>query len=239
VKTLWNVMGVLLLVHVLAGAALVGWLGMDGRLSRDRVQRAVEIFRLTLEEEQRQLEEEAALAKEMEEKIEHMAWLQQVSAGPQTMLDRLEAAQQTDEVTGVVYDRMKREIHDFQTLFANTEALLAAERAAIEAQRAALQEELERAAALRESEDFRQAKDLYEQLKPRQAKQMFQELMAQDKVEEVVDYLAAMPVRKAAAIIGEFKDPQEIPQGTMLLERLRQRGRELGERFSPEGDLST
>jgi len=227
-KLAWNVLSILLLLHVIAAAALVVWLRATDRLDVERARRIYNLMSVTITEEKARQEEEARLAEATREEIEQMRWVQQVSTGPRTMFDRLDEVQEREEIATVTADRVQREIRDLQKLLANTESLLAAERAEIERQRAALQAQLAAERERRESEDFQQAVKLYEQLRPKQTKQMFQELLADGRVDEVVEYLAAMQVRKAAAVLNEFKAPQEIQQGTMLIERLRQRGLDMG-----------
>ena len=73
-------------------------------------------------------------------------------------------------------------------------------------------------------EDFKKAVGLLEALKPKQAKQILQDMLQDGKELEAVEYLAAMKMRKAAGVLGQFKQNQEIAQATMLVERLRQRG---------------
>ena len=53
---------------------------------------------------------------------------------------------------------------------------------------------------------------------------MFQQLIQQNQTDQVVDYLDAMQVRKAAKVLGQFQSPSEITQATMLLQKLRLRG---------------
>ena len=64
----------------------------------------------------------------------------------------------------------------------------------------------------------------YASLKPKLAKQAFLELIKQNKMDEVVEYLAAMQLRKSAAILNQFKADEEVPVAAQLLESLRLRG---------------
>ncbi|MEM8495768.1 MAG: hypothetical protein AAF663_10320, partial [Planctomycetota bacterium] len=63
-----------------------------------------------------------------------------------------------------------------------------------------------------------------EQLKGRQAKEMLQVLLDRDQQELVVDYLAAMNLRKSAGILKEFKGAEEAVQAMDIVEALRERG---------------
>ena len=77
---------------------------------------------------------------------------------------------------------------------------------------------------LKDDQDFQQTVQVYQQLKAKQVKQIFQQLLSQDMADHVVEYLAAMQVRKAAAVIREFKSPAEVVQAADLLQSLRERG---------------
>ena len=57
------------------------------------------------------------------------------------------------------------------------------------------------------------------------------ELIKQGKQDEVVEYLAAMQLRKSAAILDQFKADNEVPVAAQLLEASRTRG------ITPEGEL--
>ena len=81
-----------------------------------------------------------------------------------------------------------------------------------------------REAKLKEDKDFQQTVKMYQQLKAKQVKQIFQQLLAQGMTGQVVEYLAAMQIRKAAAVIREFKSPNEVVQAANLLQSLRERG---------------
>jgi len=74
-KTLWHAFSVLLLLHVLGAAGFVGWLYADGRISKERVEKAADVFSLTIEEEIEQAEQAAALEEEARQRaidIAHM-----------------------------------------------------------------------------------------------------------------------------------------------------------------------
>ena len=80
---------------------------------------------------------------------------------------------------------------------------------------------------------------MYEKIQAKQAKAMMTQLVALGQAGEiqVVDYLAAMNERKAAEILGQFKDEREIPLATRLIERLRTRGIDpLPDRFVQAGN---
>ncbi len=223
-RTAWNIVSILLLTHVLAAGAFVAWLGMDGRLNRERLGKVVEIFGLTIAEEQQQIQRAAELELQASEQAADLARVEQVSQGPVTLGQRMAQADQSDEVQQQESTRAERERADLLRQLDAARHLLARERAALLEERKAFEEHRQKELARTRDEDFQQAVAMYEQVRPRQAKQMFQELLAKGETQRVVEYLAAMQLRKAAAVLKEFKLPPEVTQATQLIEQLRSRG---------------
>ena len=215
----------LVLVHLLAGGAFVAWLGATDRLSRERVERVVEMFSMTHEEEQAREAEAEREAAQARAEAEEQAYLERVSQGPRTLGDRLDVAQRADELGQHRMERVQRETADLRRQIERAQDLLAEERAELAADREAFEEAVARERELREDEDFQQAVQMYEQLRAPQTKQMFQQLMADGETDRVVDYLANMQLRQAGRVLQQFQDDeQEIEQATRLVERLRRRG---------------
>ncbi|MEX0655196.1 MAG: hypothetical protein WD534_13170 [Phycisphaeraceae bacterium] len=214
----------LLVVHLLAAVGFVGWLYQSDRLDRDRVQRVVALFELTITEEQRQQAEADRLAQETRRQAEQIARMEAVADGPRTLQDRLAMERQSDEVAQQRLERLQRETEDLRRQITRAQTQIAREREELQAQRETFEAALEREQEQREDEDFQQTVQMYEQLRPRQVKQMFQQLMADGETDQVVDYLAAMQLRQAGRVVQEFKEEDEIPAATELLEQLRRRG---------------
>jgi formate-dependent nitrite reductase cytochrome c552 subunit len=124
-------------------------------------------------------------------------------------------------------ERLQRDIADLQRQLGLAKDLLAKQKTDLDAQRKEFEEAVARERDLHARADFAQAVQTYEQLKPKQVKEMFQALMKDGKTRDVIDYLAAMQGRKAAAVLKEFKMPDEIPQATDLVQKLRDRGVDL------------
>lgn len=223
-RTAWNVISVLLLLHLVA---LIGggfWLHSSGRLSRQRLHAAVEIFRPTLEEERAREAHAADLARQAQEVREQAAHLQSVALGPRTVADRLQEQDLRDSIAEARVQRLQRDILDLQRRIESDKQMLLQQKSEIEAREGELRAAIERETKLRNDRDFKQAVAMYEQLRARQAKEIFQKLLAEGRTDDVVDYLAAMQLRKAAAVLKEFKETSEIGQATVLLQRLRDRG---------------
>lgn len=216
-----------LALNLLAIVALVGWLYASDRLDARRVNDVIDTFRLTLAEETSLAAEAAAAEAQAQEMRVQMARLEAVADGPKTTQDRLFDQQQRDEIAEARVQRLQRDIADLQRQLELAQSRIAKDRAQLIADRQAFEAALQRETELQTSESFQQAVRTYEQLKPRQVKQMFQSLMDEGHTAQVVDYLATMQTRKAAAVLKEFKEPQEIEQAAGLVEALRNRGIDL------------
>ena len=178
------------------------------------------------------------MAKELEEQSRQQALeiarLESVKDGPITLADRLVAEQQADELSVQRVQRLRRDIEDLRKQLRLAKQLLAKQHDELTAQRESFKQAVAREAKLKDDQDFQQTVKVYQQLKAKQVKQIFQQLLNQDRGDQVVEYLAAMQIRKAAAVIREFKSPAEVVQAADLLQSLRERGLD----FSME-DLGT
>ena len=215
---------IVLALHVVAAAGFVGWLHTSGRLNEQRVKQVVDIFRITIEEQAQKEAEAAALAEQTHKVAEHAARLEAVADGPRTMQDRLASELQADELAMHRFERMQRETEDLRSQIERAKTLISKQKAELQAQRADFEAFVKKQTDLQRDEDFQQAVQMYEQLRPKQVKEMFQQLLAQGQTEDVVQYLAAMQLRKAGKVLTEFKEGEEIAQATKLVELLKERG---------------
>jgi len=228
VKIFWNAIAVVLLVNVLTAAAFALWMRSSGRLNRDRVERVVDMFQPTIEEERASLAAAEEAAAEQQAEVQRAAWMDRVSEGADSTIDRVTEVQ-TD--SDRAFQQILRQKADVEVLVRQLEIrrqLLADEAAELEARRKAFEQAVKRERQLREDEDFQATVTLLEKQPPKQAKQVFQELLSDGQIDQVVEYLAAMQERTAAKVIKEFKTDEEVEQATLLLERLRMRGQDFG-----------
>lgn len=201
-----------------------GWLHWTGRLDRDRVDRAYAMFRTTIADEKSEQEAAAKAEEEARIKTAEAARLKSISQGPVTLGDRLHNEQQADALAMERVERLQADIKSLQAQIVMAKAQLTRQRDELEAEKKKLAEStIEKRDEAAEA-NFRQAVQMYEALKARQVKDMFLNILAQGQSDQVVDYLAAMQTRKAAAVLKEFKTPEEVSQATQLVERLRARG---------------
>lgn len=223
-RMLFTAISLLVILHVLAAAGFVAWLEFTDRLSEERVEKVVEMFKPTLAEaEQRREQAEQAEARAAEV-VEQATRMRDVADGPRTLQQRLADDREADELAEQRYRRLEQEKSVLKGQLARMRRQITKMREELAAEREAFESMVQRQKDLREDADFQQAVELLERVKPEQAKQMFQRLLAQGRTELVVEYLAAMQQRIAAKVLGSFETPEEIAQATELVERLRVRG---------------
>lgn len=236
-KAFWNALAIVLVINMLLVLGGIGYLRMTGRLNADRVRAVAAVFRTTIEEEQaRELQaaEESAIRAERERRQFHQ---QKVADGPVSTREQIGRDQEAEELALLQVQRLREEIRALQRQLETARRALAAQKADQEAKAAAWEASIADELARRENEDFQKTILLYQQVKPRQAKDMFLQLIAEGRRSQVVEYLAAMQSRKAAAVLKEFKTPEELAVASDLLEQLRQRGAEMLDPATSDGSM--
>lgn len=222
-RTVWTSLCLMLIVNLLLLIGLFGYLCISGRLDKQRFRAAVDLFRLTINEQRKIEVEDDRLAEEKQQATEKIGRLQEAAKRPMTLAERLDAQTQSDDMAMERFNRMRRVKSDLESYFQRMKLNVEKQRAQLDVDRKAFQDALEREKQLSEDPNFKQAVNMYQQIRPKQAKEMFQQLIDQNKTEEVVKYLAAMQLRKAAKVLQEFtKD--DVAQAANLIERLRNRG---------------
>ncbi|MCC7205373.1 MAG: hypothetical protein IT441_09865, partial [Phycisphaeraceae bacterium] len=194
---------------------------------RHRFDQVVAIFRTTLAQEAELKAQAEAQAQRAEAERQRQAHLAQVAQGPVTTVEQLELDRQRQERSMLQLERFREEMRALQRQLDLARQVVAAQQEQVKTDRQRLVDEFGKEQALRDDRDFRQAVELYESLRPRQTKEMFRSLIDQRRQEEVVEYLASMQPRKAAAVLKEFKQPEEIRLAADLVEALRSRGVDL------------
>ncbi|MEM1099445.1 MAG: hypothetical protein AAGH92_11740 [Planctomycetota bacterium] len=223
-KTIASVIVLLVAIHLLGVAAGFVWLSATNRLDRDRFDRVVDVFRLTVDQEaaleaERERNEAEALAIQQQ-----LIRMEDVADGPQSLEDRLARKLEGDDFAMHRLARMQQESGAIEQRLAQDRAFVEGELERLAQERQAFEAEKERYATQMQDEDFRRAVQTLEQLKGRQAKEMLQVLLDRDQQQLVVDYLAAMNLRKSAGILKEFKGTEEAVQAMDIVEALRERG---------------
>lgn len=221
----------LILIHLLMAAAGVAWLGASGRLNKDRIAKVKDIFVLSIADEKKQAEEQAKKDAELADVQKEKDRMAEVADGPTTVKDRLDEDQMKRDLVLSKVQRLQREMQDMNRNLEFAKAQLAKEKQQLDADRLAFEQAKKDMEAQRLDADFERVVESYSSLKPKLAKQAFLELIKQNKMDEVVEYLAAMQLRKSAAILNEFKADTEVPVAAQLLESLRLRG------ITPDGKV--
>ena len=226
IRTLWNVFALLLLIHLLATAGFVLWLRGSGRLDQARLSQVVALFKTTIADEQ--AAQEAARQEELEQQQQRgeLARLEEVADGPTTVGDRLRNRQEDDEVALQKLEMTERAMAILRKNIENAGSDLARQQAAAEQERRAFEQRMAARLEVLADENFQQAVSVYESLKPDQAKAMLLELIEQGEEDQVIEYLAAMQLRKSAKVLSQFEAGAEAKVASRLIEGLRLRGLE-------------
>jgi flagellar motility protein MotE (MotC chaperone) len=231
VKTIGAVILTIILVHLLAAAGGVAWLGLTNRLSTDRLLKVKDVFALTREDEAKKNEEQAKIDEQQASLQKEKDRMVAVADGPTTVTDRLQEDQMKRDIVLSKVQRLQREMEDMNRNLEFAKAQLAKEKKQLDADRLAFEQAKKDMETQRLDADFERVVESYSNIKPKLAKEAFMELIKQGQMDEVVEYLAAMQLRKSAAILNQFKADNEVPVAAQLLEALRTRG------ITPEGEL--
>lgn len=225
-KVLLSAFIVLVFLHLIAAVGFVGWLKASDRLDGERVQKVVDLFTPTLAQEAQTRAEVEAAAAQAQEVRKQLVQLENVSDGPRTVEDRLLENFENDEFDLHRLERLNAETEAIRRRLDQDKQIIAQQFADLERREAEFAEHVARRTAVLKEEDFRRAVKTLEQLPPKQAKQVILEYIKHGKIDDAVDYLAAMQLRKSASVLKAFKADEEIPFAAQLLHKLRERGRD-------------
>jgi hypothetical protein len=223
-RTLATVVVIILLVHALALLGFAGWLWGSGRLNSDRIRRTVAVFQTTTAQELVAKQKDKDQAQQQAAAAAEAARQERLSGGTTPPQARVDATQREQQWSDLTAQRWAREREDLQRQLKLAQDRVGQERAALTAERQAFDQALAAEKNQRDERDFQKALDLYQQLSPRQVKAIYVTLLQQNGTPQVVEYLAALPPRKSAAILAEFKTPAEVVQAAGLMQMLRDRG---------------
>ena len=222
-RSLVTAFTLVLIVNLIAGAGFLGWLASSGRLSKDRVQQTVDLYRVTIQEHA-ELEAQAQAVAEEEAALKQEAIrLEQVAGGPLTPEQVLDSLNDVDAYYDQIIKRRDAEAASIQMQIDSTRALVEEQYAELEAQRVAFEQLQVRWQEASQAEDFQQAVAMLQGVPSRQAKQILLQLMNDGQQQQAVSYLAAMDERKANGVLKEFKTPAEVEQAAGLIEQIRLR----------------
>ena len=222
-RTLITAFILVVTVNLFVALGMLGWLGSSGRLSKDRVQQVVEVFRPTIED-QTQAEEEALAEQDAQDATQARALrMEQVAGGPRSPEQVLQSISEVDAYYDQIVKRRDSEITAIQRQLDSTRALVDQQYALLQSEQADFETLKAKWLETEGEADFAQAVAMLEGVPARQAKQILLELLNAGDEEQVVTYLAAMSPRKANGVLKEFKAPAELAQAARLIEQVRLR----------------
>ncbi len=225
-KTIGKVIAILAVIHVLGVVGVVGWLGATDRLSRERVTSAAAAFKLTIAQEKAQKATAEVMEKHAEEQAAKVELVKNgAGAAPGAVAEKLSAEHQKAEIGLRQLERTREDIEALRRQLQLEQDRLQQEQEKLLADKLALETRIKQLDGKLDDAGMKRAVTLYESLPAKQAKQMFIDLLGQQRLDDVVTYLEAMEPRKAAAIIKEFKTPEEVVLAVKLTDQMRRHGK--------------
>jgi hypothetical protein len=229
-KTLWNIVSFLAVVHLLALVMFVGWLWKSGRLDSNRIDELRAMLAMTIPEAQASADRAAEQAALEQRKRADESLRQNPGLPSGERMRTTFDARQSEQ-------RSVRRISDVKAEYARQ---MAQAQARIDEQREALearQQSIDSGAAgeieQQTAEQLKKTVKLLESLPPKQAKRQIVELVNSGDKDQAVIYLDAMNQRIAGKVLAEFKTDDEVKLAKELLERVRTLGRPDGQASDP------
>ncbi len=229
-KTLWNIVSFLAVVHLLALVMFVGWLWNSGRLDKDRVGELREMLAMTIPEAQAAAAEstrqEALQQQQMAE--ENLRQNPGIPSGDRvrTMTDASQSEQRSVRRISDVKADLARQM-------AQAQASMDEQREALESEQRSIEDGAAGERERRSADQLKKTVKLLESLPPKQVKRQIIELVNSGSKEQAVIYLDAMNQRIAGKVLAEFKTDPEVKLAKELLERVRTLGRPDGQASAP------
>ena len=220
-KTAWNVVSFLAVVHLLALVMFAGWLWHTDRLDGDRLGELRALFAPSIAEARAAAEQSGREVESVRQQQAEQARRQEPPLPASDRVARLSAARQDQERAGHHLDLVRRQLLQQFDIAAQQ---LESERGALDAERQGFEQGMDVDQQRRHREQLTKAVKLLEALPPKQAKQKIVELVQSGKSDQAVVYLDAMNQRAAGKVLAEFKTDEDNKLATELLERIRTLG---------------
>ena len=163
-RMIFTAVSLIVMLHVLAAAGFVAWLEYSGRLNRERIDAAVELFEPTIAEaeKQKQQAEEAGGRRGRRGGDADGVGRRR----PRTLQQRLAEQREADELAEQRYQRLLQEKQVLKDQLARMRRRITEMRESLAEEREAFEQMVERQKELREDEDFQQAVELLERSSP-------------------------------------------------------------------------
>ncbi len=226
-KTLWNIMSVIAIAHLLALIGFGGFLFQSDRISRDRLEAVRAVFQPTLAEEQAALDQ---AVKDGTASVEGVSTIngngsEEPSAG---VAQRIKQLQTVEELVRERELRFDRDRQLLMSTLSIEHRKLEQERVELDAERTAFTEMIQHQKELREDEQFQKMVDILKGLSGKDLKAKFDALLQDGKMETVVDIIDAFDKRTAQKVLKEYQTAEENILAADLLIRIKDRGLTLG-----------
>ena len=217
-RTLWNVISFLAVVHLLALVGFVGWLKSSDRLNMDRVEAMRAMFAPTITEAATSEAEAAAEAEaaEAETAAQEREDNPPVSSGA-VLASSSESRDQEEQYLRSVEDMVRTQ----RSALERERAVLASREAAFEEKMAAWESDNMADVDAARAAQFERAVKLLSTLPPRNASDMIRSMVEEGRREIAVRSLDQMPQRTAAKILAQFKDADGVKLASELLNDIR------------------
>jgi flagellar basal body-associated protein FliL len=220
VRSIWSILAILAVAHLLAFAGALAWLVTSGRLDTHRVETIRAMLSETIADEQARLKKEADANEQA--KADAAEALAETTL-PLGAADRVQVKLELSEIDRQQILRRQREAKDLQINLIRERQVLDQDIAAFNKEKADFEAWRQSLLDIEGTDQFKKTLATYEGLKPKEAKESLASLLAAGQKDQVVTYLSAMDERQRVKIIAEFnkEDPSVAAD---LLEALRTRG---------------
>ena len=223
-KTLWQVLALLAILHVLGALGVAGWLLGTDRINRQRLAQLRDVFAKSVAQEQAEKQQSAADTKQTSQEDARKQALEGAGAGPESATQKLAAERRKNEIALRQLERTRSDLESLRRQLQQMQAKIDQDRKTLGDESVAFAQRLKKEQTQADEKGFKKTVSLYESLPARQAKDMFAQLISQSKIDQVIQYLESMQPRKAAGVLKEFKTGEEVGQAVQITEKLRARG---------------
>jgi hypothetical protein len=221
-KRLWNIIGFMAIVNLIAILVVVAWLWQSQRIDRDRVEKVRALLSISIPDELAAADEQAKKDAEGKAAEEAAARLRNP---PVTSAAQVTALNQLEREVAQGLRRLQDEKRQLSAALDTRERAIKQREDEFASERLAWEQSIKDQRAAQTDQQFAKAVKLIESLPAKQGKEKLVTMVNQGGTDQAVMYLNAMSPRAAGKILKEFKSAEETRLATDLLERLRKLGR--------------